>query len=329
MNANSNAPETQTPIASSGFVRGQKLTKTESCLLEAGRFGPTAWTACSHKKNAAWSAVWAFTLIELLVVIAIIAILAALLLPALAKAKLKTQGIYCLNNTKQLALGWVMYSDDNNGLLAPNSDGNNAGKTATTPAWVAGWLDSTATTIDTDNTNTTMLVDHDMWPYGAYLGAYVGKSVAVFKCPGDYSTALEGSVRLPRVRTVSMNCYVGNPSRTWTTPSKYTLCLKMAQILSPVYMFVTLDEREDSINDGWYATDPDVLYQLIDYPASYHGHSCGFSFADGHSEIHKWLDSRTYPVLQQGQNLTLNVNIPGDKDVLWLAQHSAGVPKYP
>jgi len=172
-------------------------------------------------------------------------------------------------------------------------------------------------------------VNHNQWPNAAYLGPYVGGSAAVFKCPGDYSMAQEGSVMVPRVRTISMNCYVGNPSRTWTSPSKYTLCLRMSQIQWPVYMFVTLDERADSINDGWYATDPDVLYQLVDYPASYHGNSCGFSFADGHSEVHKWLDSRTTPVLQPGQDLTLNVNLPGDKDVLWIAQHSAGVPAYP
>ena len=94
-------------------------------------------------------------------------------------------------------------------------------------------------------------------------------------------------------------------------------------------MFVVLDEREDSINDGWFATDPDVQYQLVDYPASYHGNAGGLSFADGHSEIHKWTDARTMPVLVSGQLLPLNVNLPGDKDVLWLAQHAAGVPTYP
>jgi prepilin-type processing-associated H-X9-DG protein len=103
----------------------------------------------------------------------------------------------------------------------------------------------------------------------------------------------------------------------------------MAQITSAVNMFIILDERADSINDGWYATDPDVVYQLIDYPASYHGNAAGFAFADGHSEIHKWTDPRTMPVLNYGQELPLDVNLPGDKDVLWLAQHSAGVPVYP
>ena len=135
--------------------------------------------------------------------------------------------------------------------------------------------------------------------------------------------------RMPRVRSISMNCYVGEASRTWNVPSKYILCTKAAQIRFPAYMFVILDEREDSINDGWFASNPDVLYQLVDYPASYHGNAGGLSFADGHSEIHKWIDPRTRPVLRSGEALTLNVNLPGNKDVPWLAQRAAGVSTYP
>jgi prepilin-type N-terminal cleavage/methylation domain-containing protein/prepilin-type processing-associated H-X9-DG protein len=278
----------------------------------------------SERATAA-SAVSAFTLIELLVVIAIIAILAALLLPALARSKQKTQGIYCMNNGKQIALAWLMYADDNNGQLVYNRDGDNVGKSLGNEAWVGGWLDFTSST---DNTNVGFLVNHVMFPYAAYLGVYV-KTPAVFKCPADLSTAPMAGGPMPRVRSISMNCYVGTESRTETVPSKYTLCTKMAQITSAVNMFIILDERADSINDGWYATDPDVVYQLIDYPASYHGNAAGFAFADGHSEIHKWTDPRTMPVLNYGQELPLDVNLPGDKDVLWLAQHSAGVPVYP
>ncbi len=267
----------------------------------------------------------AFTLIELLVVIAIIAILAALLLPALARAKLKAQGVYCLNNTKHIALAWIMYADDNNGRLVYNTDGTLVGKSRGHEGWVGGWLDFSSST---DNTNIDLLINHDRYPYAAYLGAYV-RNPAAFTCPADRSMARMAGGLVPRVRSISMNNYVGESSHTWTTPSRYTLCTKTAQIKSPVHLFVVLDEREDSINDGWFASDPDTLYQIVDYPASYHGNAGGLSFADGHSEIHKWRDSRTMPRLVQGQALPLNQNWRGDPDILWLAQHAAGLPSYP
>jgi prepilin-type N-terminal cleavage/methylation domain-containing protein/prepilin-type processing-associated H-X9-DG protein len=268
-----------------------------------------------------------FTLIELLVVIAIIAILAALLLPALARAKLKAQGVYCMNNTKQMALGWIMYSDDNSGRLVYNRDGTGVGKSLGQEAWVGGWLDFTPGNLA--NTNVGYLINHDKYPYAAYLGVYVGKNASAFKCPADQSKCLIFGATLPRCRSLSMNCYVGEKSRTWTSPSRYPLCTKMENIKSPVNMYVFLDEREDSINDGWFAQNPDARYNIIDYPASYHGRAAGFSFADGHSEIHKWRDGRTTPSIQPGKALPLNVTLPGDVDVDWLAQHSAGLTSYP
>ena len=122
---------------------------------------------------------------------------------------------------------------------------------------------------------------------------------------------------------------VGEKSRLWTTGGKYPLCTKMVMIKSPVNMYVFVDEREDGINDGWFAQNPDSRFNIIDFPASYHGSAGGFSFADGHSEIHKWRDGRTMPVLKQGQDLPLNQVYSGNTDVDWLAQHSAGLSSYP
>jgi prepilin-type N-terminal cleavage/methylation domain-containing protein/prepilin-type processing-associated H-X9-DG protein len=288
----------------------------------------------------------AFTLIELLVVIAIIAILAAMLLPALTRARQKSYGVYCMNNTHQLMICWYMYADDNNGVLAPNTDGTGAGKPGGFPAWVGGWLDFGGTPTSTDNTNVNWLMIHDQtqnttYSLCGYLGSCV-KNASVFKCPADHIQVSINGVTMYRCRSISMNNFVGSYSRTWlgqtsltslTTReggSRFALNDKLQNIASPVNLFVVLDEHSGSINDGWYASDPDTPYQIIDFPAGYHGNAGGYAFADGHSEIHKFLDSRTDPPYNQKNPIpSLNINIPNDQDLRWMTQKAAGLTAYP
>ena len=266
----------------------------------------------------------AFTLIELLVVIAIIAILASLLLPTFVVAKLKAQGTYCLGNLRQMQLAWALYNQDYSDYLAPNSDYGNEGKDLDNPAWVAGnmsYLTDPASL--SDNTNTDNLVGPDYAQFGS-LGPYT-KNPGVYHCPGDRSTS-EG---MPRVRSISMNGWVGFDTRDWLQPASppyYKLNAKMSDLQNPgpsdTWVFV--DEREDSINDGWFAVDM-VNWVMVDIPANYHNRAAAFSFADGHAQIKRWQDPRTQPPLKGGLPALKGQYCPNDPDVEWLQSHTTGL----
>jgi prepilin-type N-terminal cleavage/methylation domain-containing protein/prepilin-type processing-associated H-X9-DG protein len=285
----------------------------------------------------------AFTLIELLVVIAIIAIIAAILLPVLDKAKQRAMGIECANNLHQLGEAWVMYNNDNNGKFPYNVS---AGQAASDNInWVAGQMNYNIN--NTDNTNTTLLVDS----HHSQLALYCANPKA-YKCPAD-PTLSGGTMGPPRVRSYSMSQAVG-PNTNGTVygsdfktvvqgkwlgstsdagvvnqANAYTVYLQesmMKGALGPADIWLMVDEDPDDINDAAFAVNmPSSASQTfwIDFPAKYHANGGTFSFADGHAEIHGWRNPGAIPNVSGVNTPEAATAVPKNPDVGWVASHTS------
>jgi prepilin-type N-terminal cleavage/methylation domain-containing protein len=257
-----------------------------------------------------WRSRRGFTLVELLVVVLVLVLLLLFALPSYERPRPGRQFV-CLSNLKQMNLSWIMYASDSGEKLITNRPYASAAELPL-DNWVAGVMDWTA---NPQNTNLALLL-------AAALSPYL-KNAQVYRCPDDKSESVVG----PRVRSYSMNGFLGNyggmPNfHGWKS------ALKLQDVRSPASTFVFAEEHANSIDDGFFINDPNQTSAWIDLPAANHVKgSAGFGFADGHSEIHKWVEASTrQPVNPSGPKPAVQLK-PSDvgTDLAWVLKSTGAI----
>ena len=257
--------------------------------------------ACGHA---------AFTRLDLLALVAGFGLLAAVQLASVVDTRSAGDRAVCLDNLRQLSRAWMLYAEENRGAFPGNLDGGSL-LSRTNETWAVGWL-----TLDTptpDNTNWVALMRSQLGPYA--------RSHQVYRCPADNSLGpVPGVGKQPRVRSVSMNSYVGQRSGPYTSGYRQFRSVSEITEFPPAELFVFIDEREDSINDGAFFINMEGFdppnpnaYIMVDYPADRHNRSGTLSFADGHAETWRWKDPRTTPP-HRGQLALVNPS-PANPDI--------------
>jgi len=268
-----------------------------------------------------------FTRLDLLAVVAVLGLLFLLVLPALARPGLNSKSFQCLNNHRQLCNAWRLYADDNNDRIVYASHNGNFSDPMNKHAWTWSEMDFSPNPKNWD-TNADIVL-RPLWPYTA-------RNAAIHKCPEDQSYVMTGTgVAKPRVRSLSMNFYLGGYAGTDAgIASAYRLFLKSTELTDPgpAKTFVFIDQRADSINWGNFLTsmtgysphNPAVYTFSPDFPGLLHDGAAAISFADGHTELHRWTDPRTTPPLSpNGIHLASSeVPSPRNPDIVWLQDHA-------
>lgn len=256
----------------------------------------------------------AFTFTELLVVLAVTGILTFVAVSALAHSQTSSDRGVCANNLRRLMQVWQMYADDYGGALMANQSVGSGNYLN----WVRGFMDFSPA--NADNVNTSYLTNSQY----AAMGLYV-KSPAMFRCPADLSTVIRTGVPMLRVRSYSMNGYVGLGASAWSFG--FQVMTNLSQVPQPDRTWVLLEENPNSINDGMFTTDlanAGAAARLIDFPAYFHLAGANLGMADGHVEYWQWTDARTMPPLSSP--FVGNVIVPNDPDVARLQKATSYLP---